>query len=227
MFRYVENVFIKKIILFLSLFFIACNSSSQNVPKVIDNNVYFLDGKTIIQIGDIDKYHIFSKQNRFIHITQQRMPNYSEFKIIFYDFRGNKISESDALEGSYVFVFAEISERVLAGQRAILTLQNESFLYDLNGNLLNVLTHDYGSKQIGITEDEKYFWFAANKMRLLYPREEPLYHGMTHTPYNHIIIFDVYTGEFIKDYSTDESNFDFDVNGKNYSIIVGPPDVPG
>lgn len=208
-------------------FFITCALASQEIPRVVENTIHFLDGETIIQMEDKDSYYIFPKQNRLVYINYQLKPNFVEYKLKFFDFKGTKIAEPDIINGYYIFIFAETTERVLAGQRATLTRQNESFLYDLDGNLLNVLVHDYESKQIGINEDEGYFWFAANKMRPLTPGENPFYPGMANTPYNHIIIFDAETGEFVEDHSTDESNFSFFIKGKTYSIIVGSPDVPG
>ena len=96
------------------------------------------------------------------------------------------------------FIFAETAERILLGQRAMLTMQNNSYLYDLDGNLINLLINDYGTKHIGITEDEKYFLFVANKMRPLNSGEKPFLPNWTHTPYNHIMVFDANTGVFLK-----------------------------
>jgi len=83
----------KKMLLFFGFFvFISCISFSQEIPKVIDNKIYFLDNKTQIQIGDRDMYHIFSKQNRLVYISQQQKPNYGEYQIVFFDFWGEKIA---------------------------------------------------------------------------------------------------------------------------------------
>ena len=120
------------------------------------------------------------------------------------------------ITGEIQFIFVENAGRILAGQCAMLVRANDSYLYDLNGNLLNSLLHDFDTKQIGITEDEKYFWFAANKIWPLEPGEEPFspyYINMTHTPYNHIMVFDVYTGEFLEDFSTRESDLKLIING--------------
>lgn len=132
----------------------------------------------------------------------------------FYDFYGKKIVQQDIITGEIRFIFIENIERILAGQIAVLTRQNESYFYDLDGNILNILQHDYGTKQIGITEDDKYFWFVANRMRPLNPGEPSFLPNWTHTPYNHIMIFDAYTGEFLESYSTGESNFIFRLMGE-------------
>jgi len=223
-----KNGFAKKIFIFSALFIFSISILfSQNIPQVVDSNVFFLDGKTQIQLGRNDYYHIFLKQNRFVYIKQQMKLNYGEYTLTFYDFYGKKVAQPGMVTGEMRLVFAETTGRVLAGQIAILTRQNESYLYDLDGNLINVLIHDYNTKQIGITEDEKYFWFAANKMRPLNPGEKPLLPNWTHIPYNHIMIFDVYTGNFLVDYSTLEADFSFLINGKKYTIPVSLPDIPG
>ena len=200
---------------------------SQEVPQVVNNKVFFLGGDTKVPLGRNDYYHIFIKQNRLVYIKQQMKQNYGEYILTFYDFYGKKIAQSDMITGEMRFVFAETTGRVLASQIAVLTRQNESYLYDLDGNLLNTLIHDYDTKQIGITEDEKYFWFAANKMRPLSPGERPLLPNWTHIPYNHIMIFDVHTGNFLIDYSTLEADFSFLINEKKYTIPVSLPDIPG
>jgi hypothetical protein len=113
------------------------------------------------------------------------------------------------------------------GQRATLTRQNKSYLYDVDGNLLNTLIHDYDTKQIGITDDNNYFWFASNKMRMLNPGEIPLYPSLTRTPYNHVMVFNAVTGIFKEEYRTDETRFNFTINNKVYTITLTPPDLPG
>jgi ribonucleotide reductase beta subunit family protein with ferritin-like domain len=88
-----------------------------------------------------------------------------------------------------------------------------------------VLIHDFDTKQIGITEDEKYIWYVANKRRPLNPGERPIYTGMTTAPYNHVMVFDAHTGIFLFDYSTDEAHFNFVVEGKSYSIVFSLPSI--
>jgi hypothetical protein len=200
---------------------------SQEFPRIVDDKIIFLDGVTQIHLSKNDSYHIFPQKNRVVYIQQQMKSNYGEYILSFYDFNGKKIAQPDTVTGEIRFVFAEVNQRVLAGQIAVLTRQNRSYLYDLDGNLLNVLNHDYDTKQIGITADEKYFWFAANKMRPLSPGEKPFLPNLTYTPYNHIMVFDVHTGNFLMDYSTLESNFSFFLDGEKYTIFVMPPDLPG
>ena len=229
MFQNRNNGSLRKAVVFL-IFFIssACVLVSQGIPQVDNNKIFFLDGKTQIQIGKNDRYHIFSKHNRVVYITFYQRQNYGEYTINFFDFNGRKIVQADIVTGSMFFVFSETNERVLAGQRATLTRQNDSYLYDLDGNLLKVLNSTYDTKQIGMTEDENYFWFAENKWRQLQPGEKIIDSLMPNIfLYNHIMIFDVRTGEFVEEYSTQESPFSFMVNGKKYVIPVSPPDLPG
>jgi hypothetical protein len=208
-------------------FFIIYISCSQEIPKVVDNTIYFLDGRTQIQIEGKDYYHLFPSKNRLIYINNQLKSNYREYTIVFYDFYGTKIAEPDTIYGEMRFYFYELNERVLAGQFAVLTKQNESYLYDLDGNLIKVLVHDYYTKQIGITEDKKYLWFAANKQRLPNPGEEPTYPYSRFFLYSHIMIFDLHSGDYVEEYSTLESPFLFILEGKSYSIPISPPDFPG
>ena len=211
----------------LLFIFSICTLISREVPQVVDNKIYFLDGKNKIELGENDYYHIFPQKNCLIYINHQVKQNYREYILEFYDFKGKKIAQPEMITGQMRFIFSETNERILAGQRAALTRQNESYLYNLDGKLINVLNHDFETKRIGITENEKYFWFAANKMRPLNPGEKPFLPNNMYTPYNRILIFDVVTGNLLADYSTQEANFDFFMDEKKYTISVGPPDIPG
>jgi hypothetical protein len=200
---------------------------AQETPKKMNNNLFFLGQEKSISIGKDDSYHIFPLQERVVFITSQLKPNYSEYLLYFYDFWGNEISRSDVLRGSFVFKFIENKSRVFAGQTASLITVNKSYLFDVNGNLINVLSHDYDTKQVGITEDNNYVWFAANKMRALKDGEAPLYTYLDRRPYNHVMLFDAETGEFESEYSIEGTNLDFLINGRRYSILLTPPDLPG
>lgn len=229
MFQFGEILFPKGIVAGILSFVILCSciSPKPKIPKVIDDIIFFHNSNTQIKIGEKDIYYTCKKQGRFVYISKQLKSNYYEYQMIFYDFEGNKISQTDIIKGELDFIFSETAERILVGQRAMLIRENISYLYDLDGNLINKLIHDYESKQIGITEDERYFWFAANKMKPLSSEDVPLLPGMTHYPYSHIMIFDVHTGEFITSYSTSESYFNFTINKKEYYITVSSPDIPG
>lgn len=228
-----SDFFIRKIIIvFVAIFiFNACAPTvAQEIPRIVDNRIYFLDDKTRIEIEAGDIFHIFTEQNRIVHISEQPLSHHhSEYQMFVFDFMGEEIARP-LIHGLFSFIFAETAERILAAS-AVLQNHTRSFLYDLDGNLLNVLYHDRESKQAGITEDERYFWFVANRMRPLYPGEDPflpdLLPGFMHTPYNHIMVFDAHTGEFIESFSTRESTFTFTVNGIEYSINMSPPDIPG
>ncbi|MDR1389925.1 MAG: hypothetical protein LBJ31_08105 [Treponema sp.] len=225
MFRVLNNIYIKKTgVLILFLFIVVNILISQEIPQIqaIGTTIYFFEGKAKIEIDKNDQYYIFP--HRLVYIRQQQKQEYMEYTLEFYDFYGNKIAQLDRIEGEICFVFAESGERVLAGQISALTLQNESFLYDLNGRLINVLTHDIRTKQIGITEDGEYFWFAAEKTRFLQPGEKSINTYSKLYIWNHIMIFDVHTGNFIAEYSTLDSNFSFLLNGKRYIIPVSLPD---
>jgi len=204
-----------------------CVCFSQNILRVVDNTIFFNNSSTQIRIGVNDIYHIFPNKNRLVYIKQQIKPNYGEYVLEFYNFFGENIAISETLTGAMNFIFIETTGHVLAGQTAALTRQNESYLYDLDGNLVNTLIHDYDIKQIDITEDEKYICFTANKMRPLNPGEIPFFPNWTYTPYNHTMIFDAYTGEFLTTHSTSENIINFCINGINYTISTSKPDLPG
>ena len=204
--------------------FIADTLVSQEMPQVIDKTIRFANNVRV-QLGDRDRYHIFPNQGRLVHVSDHLIPNMSQYRIDFYNFRGTRIAQSDILIGEFNFIFLENTGRVLAGQIATLVEANDSYLFDLDGNLINVLIHDFEAKQIGITEDEKYIWYVANKRRPLNPGERPIYTGMTTAPYNHVMVFDARTGFFLFDHSTDETYFNFVVEGKSYSIVFSPPSI--
>ena len=195
---------------------------SQEMPQVIDKTIHF-PRNVKVQLGDRDHYHIFPNKKCLIYINQHLVPNLGQYRIDFFTFNGIKFAQSDILNGEFEFIFAENAERILAGQKASLVKANDSYLYDLNGSLINVLMHDERTKQIGITEDEKYFWFVANKTRLLNSGAHSSFPSLTNSPYNHVMVFDVNTGNFISEYSTDETHFRFTIDGKIYSLIMTPP----
>jgi len=222
-----NRIFVAKTMLFV--FFLAscvgCEVSDEN-PRVAEGKMYFPRSNLQIELEQHDSYHIFTGWNRLVHIGEQQLPNYGEYTIRIYDFSGNKIAQPDMIEGEFGFIFAEAAGRILAGERGWLTEQRSSFLYDLDGNLINVLEHYPESKDIGITEDQKYFWFVSNRMRPLQPGDVSFLPGFG-IPYNHAMVFDALTGELIESISTRESIFSFTIDGVEYTITTSPPDIPG
>jgi len=205
--------------------FSTCSASTHKIPKVINGKIYFLDGKTMIEIVERDIFHIFAGQNRLVYISEQTRENHvGEYKISFFDFTGKEIAQS-VIYPEFNFVFAETAQMVLAGNVSMMA--DKSYLYDLDGNLLNTLTSGLGTKDIGITGDEKYFWFASNDLRPLRPGEELMLSGWSTTPYNHIMVFDTAKGEFAGSFSGDGANISFTVGGREYSITTSRPDMPG
>jgi len=213
------------IIIFFLASCVGCEVSSKR-PRVTEGTIYFPRNNLRIELGQIDSYHIFTEHNRLVHIGEQLRSNYGEYTIRIYDFSGNKIAQPDMIEGEFGFIFAEAAGRILAGERGWLTEQRSSFLYDLDGNLINVLEHYPESKDIGITEDQKYFWFVSNRMRPLQPGDVSFLPGFG-IPYNHAMVFDALTGELIESISTRESIFSFTIDGVEYTITTSPPDIPG
>jgi len=214
---------LKKVITFFIFFiFISGKVFSQEIPRVVNNTIYFTNNVRI-QLGNRDHYYIFSDQDRLVHVNQHMIPNLGQYRIDFYNLKGYRVAQSDIIEGEFDFIFVEKTGRILAGQTATLVRTNTSFLFDLDGNLINTLTHDYRSKHIGITDDQKYFWYVANRMRQLTSGETPFFPGWTTTPFNNIMIFDAYTGDFVANYSTSKTHFNFTINEKTYLIISTPP----
>jgi hypothetical protein len=124
----------------------------------------------------------------------------------------------------------EQTDRILVGQRATLVEACDSYLYDLDGNLLNVLIHDQLTKEIGITPDEKYVWFVSNKSRLRKDGEPPLYEYYPEYEYtadNHIMIFDTTTGALQKELLVNDTQVEIILGGQKYLLEFSPPDMPG
>jgi hypothetical protein len=218
-----KNLLLGKVIVFgMLVAFSACTPGKQAIPNVVGNTIYFLDGETRIEMGEWDSFHIFAEQDRLVVISRQ-WPTIIVL-VSFFNFNGELITKTE-IRGEFKFIFAETADRVIAG--GVLSAFTESYLFDLDGNVVNVLRYDIESKDIGITDDEKYFWFVGNDLRPLRPGEEPMFPGWSTTPYNRIMVFDTNTGELIESFATDESNFDFVINGKQYSIVTSPPDMPG
>jgi|GEM_PF-4789505 len=125
---------------------------------------------------------------------------------------------------------SENFERLLAGRLGFISNHNESILYDNNGNQIAIIQHDYNTKQIGFTDDEKYLWFVSNRLRPILPGEQPFYPFIPNfpsIPCNYIMIFNVTDGEFIQAYSTMENDFIFKIDDNQYRINTTPPDLPG
>jgi hypothetical protein len=199
---------------------------SQETPQVVDNTIRFLDGETTIQIGINDSYYIFPNKNRLVYVMVEQEPNLGVFKLQFYDFHGRNISQPRWLVGAILFVFSETAERILGGNVSRLTWSGVSILYDLDGNIINRLPHDNPSeaKQIGITDDERYFWFAFERRRgLEYGENSISSNWPRHYVWNQIMIFDVQTGNFVTEFSTQDSPFSFTLNGVRYIIPVSLP----
>ena len=217
-----KNLPLGKIIIFgMLIVFSACTPGKQKIPKVVGNTIHFLDGETKIEMGEWDSFHIFAEQDRLVYISES-MESIIVF-VSFFNFNGELIAKTE-IRGEFEFIFAETAERVIAG---VLRALIGSYLFDLDGNVVNVLEYRIASKDIGITDDEKYFWFVGNSLRPLRRGEEPYLSGWSTTPYNQIMVFDASTGELVESSATDEAHFDFVINGKQYSIITSPPDMPG
>jgi len=198
---------------------------SQEIPQVVNNTIVFLDGETTIQINRYDSYHIFNEKNLVVFITVEIIPNLGVYTIKFFDFYGRTIADPIVRGGELQFIFLEDIERIFAGQKAVLTSGGPSFLYDLNGNLINTLTHNNPSsaRQVGVTEDHKYFWLSFERTRLLNPGETPRRPGSVRYEWNQIMIYDTLTGNLVKEYSTQNYPFNFELNGINYTIPINPP----
>jgi len=223
-----EKTLGKRVVLFvLSLTFYACSPAADEILRITTDRIYFLNGDTSIELGARDTFHVFSGQNLLVYVEDRLVEN--TMKMHFFNFTGQEIAATITVHGSFSFIFAEAAERVLAG--SLWTWHNRSYLFDLSGNLLSTLVHNPESKEIGITSDEKYLWFVTNRMRPLYPGETPfrpdLFPGFMYTPYNHIMLFDARTGEFLDSFSTRETTFTFTIDGMEYSINMTPPDIPG
>ena len=198
--------------------------ASKEIPQVIDNTIYFLDTDKKIQISERDRYYILPEKNRLVYVKIEIIHMHTVLNtLIFYNFYGKEIAQPDLMIGQMDFFFSEINKRFLAAQVGPYG-QEESYLYDLDGNLINIITHENfrSPKEIDITTDEKYFWFAFERERPLQPGETPL-KPWSSFEWNQILILDVITGNFITEYSTLYSPYIFILNEIKYVIPVSPP----
>jgi hypothetical protein len=223
-----------KFLLFVLCFLVNC-LAAQEMPQVQGDFLYFPKGNMRIFIKndntDLENvYNVFSTQERVVVIYQERIPNLRKIQIKFYDFFGNEISRSKIISGEFDFFFMERQSRLLIGQKAKLVEANDSYLFDLDGNLINVLFHDYLTKDIGVTFDEKYVWFASNKARRRKEGEPPLYPYYPTYPYtadNYIMIFDTKAGDLQKELLVGGTQTEITINDINYVLNFSPPDMPG
>ncbi|GHU73955.1 hypothetical protein FACS189450_14430 [Spirochaetia bacterium] len=212
---------------FIVLLLISSSLMAQEIPVLLNGYLVFSGSDKRVNIGTYDLYHVFKVQECVVYIKQEKKPNYFECTLFFYDFYGKEISRSDKLSGEFNIKFIDDNSRILVGQRAHLIRKNESYLFNARGNLINVLSHDYETKEIGITGDNKYFYFVSNKMRPLKDGEIPLYPNFAYTAYNHILFFNAGNGLQEKEYSVDGTNLDAEINGYRYTLEFSVADIPG
>jgi hypothetical protein len=194
---------------------------------MIDGKLHFLNNKTVIDIRTNDYYHIFSTVKRVVIVRTEKMAPYaSEYVLIFYDYLGNELSRTEKITGEFDFWFADELKRVIAGQHILSYIASDSYIFDLDGNLIKKLIHDTEIKALGITFDNKYVWFVANKLRELKEGEIPMYPGMKATAYNHIMIFNTETGDLFGEYSIEGTQFKFENSGVDYDINFSQADFP-
>ena len=222
----------KRIVIFLFLHLLVLSYFfSEDVPYEIDNWLIFQEtGKKIYLVNDSLKniYKIFPTAKRVIVITEKKVENYSEMSLKFYNFQGKLISKSITMKGEFLFFFSEENSRILVGQKASLIEVDTSYLFDMNGKLVNKLKHHYQTKEIQCSPDNQIVWFISNKIRDLKEGETPLYPSMKITAYNYIMIFSFTSGELLKELAVEgESQVEIEVAHKNYLIQLIPADIPG
>jgi hypothetical protein len=147
----------------------------------------------------------------------------------FYNFHGEEIAHSEILTGEFDFFFLEQAERILVGQRAALVEARDSYLYDLDGNLIMVLIHDRLTKEIALTPDEKYIWFVSNKVRERKEGEPPLYEYFpsNYTADNKIMLFDTAMGNLQEEVLEHGTTTEIFLGDQKYLLEFSPPDLPG
>ncbi|MDR2964593.1 MAG: hypothetical protein LBU88_02330 [Treponema sp.] len=179
-----------------------------------------------IQFDENDIFHVFSNKNSIL-INYEMFPNYKQYNLIFYNINGIEFNRQE-IYGEYRFIFLNSVDKFVASQHATLLMANESHLFDYNGNLLFSFIHDYDNKQTEITNDNNYILFISNRMRPLREGEEPLPFLPNFKPYNHVIVYNISSGLLEKTIDFDDIIDVFiEINGKIYSILLLPADVPG
>lgn len=241
--EYKGEVPMKKLVIGLfTMLFLICCIFPKEVPSEKDGVLYFLKSDISIPVRDhvkinglnnrevivTDTVKLFHESRRVFFITEERYPNYSEYKVLIYDFHGKEVNRIERIQGEIVFFFLEKKARVIIGQKATLVHASESYLYDCNGKLIETLTHDEQTKEIGISNDESIVWFISNRMRKLEKGEKPLYPSMDYTAYNHVIVYDTSTGKIRKEISGEGKNqVIIKINNTEYEIKLPKADIPG
>jgi hypothetical protein len=207
----------------------SCKAETK-IPQVIDGLLEFSDGNLKVPITDNTTYHILETQHRVIVINEEKkglpFSEYDiEYELLFYDFSGKEISRSNELFGHFDFFFSEEHKRIFAAR---ILGRNVSYLFDLDGNIIKEIIHDNEAKEAGITVDSKYIWSVANKLRGIKEGEKPGNPYMPDImPYNHIMIFDITTGNLYGEYSTTDIQLEIEIDKVNYIINLSRADLPG
>jgi uncharacterized protein YcfL len=215
-----------KYLLIIVLFIFVDCLASQETPKVINSEIHF-SNTVKISLKNTDVYHVYNSMKRVVVVLCEKKFNFSEYTIYFYDFFGKEISHSEKIIGEIIFKYFDDKGLLLAGQSAMLIKANTSYLFNINGQLIKTITHDYETKEIGVTFDENFFWFVSNQMRPLKEGEKPLYPMFNFTPYNHILLFYSKSGDLAGEYSSDDTTLIIKINGKEYILSFSKPDIPG
>jgi hypothetical protein len=216
--------------------FISCFAvgylSAQPSPQTINGCLTFPDSTVRLQITEDIIYHVFPAKKRVVFITTEEKgkPNSHsivEYILRFFDFSGNEIACLDPIRGNFIFLFAEDQQRIIAAREYG---TNTSYLFDLDGKAISMLVHDDEIKDIGITSDNKYTWFASNKMRERREREKSFYpflESFNYIPYNHVMVFDTVTGNLYGEYDVEGTQIEIEIANVKYLIKFSAADVPG
>jgi hypothetical protein len=224
-----NNISIKNIFyIVLLIIFVNCIDAQESI-QVSNNEIRFIGGK-ILKLEKDDFYHIYLNKKRVVVIMQKKynQGEYSEYTIHFFNFPGEEISHTDKFRGEFVFKYFDETGRVLVWRR---DRYYTGYLYDLDGVLIKeIVTTDQENKEIGVADNENYFWFIANKLRPIKEGEKPLHPFPPYTrimPYNHVKIFNSLTGEIEREYDVNGIILNFKLNNKKYTIRMSQADFPG
>jgi hypothetical protein len=205
------------------IFFPANNSSVQIKPLTelkndVNNNAYEV----------IDSFEIIDDLRRVIIATRWKYSNSYEYEISFYNFNGELINKTQKISGVFEILILKKAERILFAQKSLLLKLNDSFLYDLNGKLVERIFHDFENQRTGYSNNEEYIWFITYKMRDAKEGDILLYPSVPYVSYNHIMFFEAHSGKFIKEIDIESSGLvSINVNGIVIEIELPEADIPG
>jgi len=220
--------------------FIIIGCSFSNTPQLKDNSIIFNSEKEIniylekqLITNDTDSYYvkdefeIINDWNRVVVIRKKYLNEGYDVELILYNFNGELISTTTHFGNFEVLLFFQ-SKKLVMIQKSQTYQLNKSFIYDLEGNLIDSIQHNFNVVKTGKSNNEQYFWVMSRKSRETKENEEPtnpFFPGIVNFHYLEIFNFGKGFIDGIEVYEF--GNVEVNIGDIILYIDVPKPEMPG